>query len=328
MEHQHRAAIKKETAWRRQNEWDPPTLLDSLLTSPLRYLVSLLYFVLLAFRGAPFKPPRNKPHIRIVCISDTHSNTTSIPDGDVLIHAGDMVNSGSFRDIQAQIDWIASLPHREKIIIAGNHDNYFDHNSRKDEDNGHKLNLRSIHYLENKAITLRFKGGRKLNFYGSPGIPQIGGLEHAFQYQANVNFWSNRIPKETDVLITHTPPKHHLDLSMGCPSLLSEVWRVQPRLHVFGHVHSGHGKEAVYWDEGQLAYERVLSSTGTSIFSDLVPSATWWAAFKVAFYGVRGILWDRLMVGPGGSNGCLMVNAAIVWQSTTDVGNKPQIVDL
>lgn len=49
---------------------------------------------------------------------------------------------------------------------------------------------------------------------------------------------------------------------------------------------------------------------------------------KVVFYGVRGILWDRLMVGPGGSNGGLLVNPAIVWQSTTDVGNNPEVVEL
>ena len=49
---------------------------------------------------------------------------------------------------------------------------------------------------------------------------------------------------------------------------------------------------------------------------------------RVVFYGIRGILWDRLMVGPGGGNGGLLVNAAVVWRSTVDVGNRPQIVEL
>jgi len=141
-------------------------------------LFTFIYTILLFFRGPAFKPPRNKPTVKVVCISDTHSNTTSVPHGDVLIHAGDMTNSGTVQDIQAQIDWIASLPHKEKIIIAGNHDNYFDPKSRKTEDRGKKLKIpTSIHYLENKSITLRFKGGRKLNFYGAPGIPRIGGSD-------------------------------------------------------------------------------------------------------------------------------------------------------
>ena len=77
------------------------------------------------------------------------------------------------------MDWLAGLPHREKILIAGNHDSYFDAKSRKDEDKGKKLNFRSLHYLENKAITLKFKGGRKLNFYGAPDIPKCGGRDMA-----------------------------------------------------------------------------------------------------------------------------------------------------
>ena len=149
-----------------------------------------------------------------------------------------------------------------------------------------------------------------------------------FQYKENDSPWPNSIPHETDVLITHTPPKHHLDLHIGCPSLLSEIWRVKPRLHVFGHVHSGHGRQPVFWDEGQAAFERIMNKTGYGVLKDFVPSSAWVDAVKVIFYGVRGILWDRLMVGPGGSNGCLMVNAAIVWQSTTEVGNSPEVVEL
>lgn len=36
--------------------------------------------------------------MRVVCISDTHSQhnsmTNAIPDGDVLVHAGDFTNTG------------------------------------------------------------------------------------------------------------------------------------------------------------------------------------------------------------------------------------------
>lgn len=97
----------------------------------------------------------------------------------MLIHAGDMTNEGTVKEIQAQIDWMATLPHKEKIIIAGNHDSFFDPRSRKAEDAGKKLDFKGIHYLRNKSVTLKFKGGRKLKFYGAPDIPFIGGSEHA-----------------------------------------------------------------------------------------------------------------------------------------------------
>lgn len=165
---------------RRKQIWDPPTLLDLILDSPLRALISFVYAILLSLRGPPFKPPRNKPKVRVICISDTHTNTPHIPSGDVLIHAGDLTNAGTVEEIQAQINWLNSLPHREKIIIAGNHDSYFDPKSRKTEDKGKKLNFKGLHYLHNQSVTLKFKGGRKLNFYGSPDIPQCGGSDFAY----------------------------------------------------------------------------------------------------------------------------------------------------
>jgi len=322
---------KQSKPWpwsRRKQIWDPPTPLDKLLDSPLRALIQIIYAVFLTLRGAPFKPPRNKVKIKVVCISDTHTNTLSIPNGDVLIHAGDLTNAGTVEEIQKQLDWLASLPHREKIVIAGNHDSYFDAKSRKVEDKGKKLKFRSLHYLENKAITLKFKGGRKLNFYGSPDIPQCGGSDFAFQYQRTSAPWQNRIPLETDVLITHTPPRYHLDLNLGCQALLEEVWLVKPRLHIFGHIHSGHGREAVFWDEGQRAYERLMGRKKGGILLDVIPNMGWIDAVKVVWYGIKGFLWQRLMVGPAGGNGGMMINAAVVYQSTTDVGNPVEVIEL
>jgi hypothetical protein len=164
---------------RRKVIWDPPTALDLILDSPIRAFISFIYAILLSLRGAPFKPARKKPTVRVVCISDTHTNKPDIPNADLLIHAGDCSNSGTVEEIQAQIDWLDSLPQKEKIMIAGNHDSYFDPRSRKLEDKGKKLNFRGLHYLQNQSITLKFKGGRKLTFYGSPDIPQCGGSDFA-----------------------------------------------------------------------------------------------------------------------------------------------------
>jgi hypothetical protein len=149
-----------------------------------------------------------------------------------------------------------------------------------------------------------------------------------FQYQRTNAPWQNRIPLETDVLITHTPPRYHLDLNLGCPALLEEIWLVKPRLHVFGHIHSGHGREAAFWDQGQRAYERLMGSKKGGIILDVIPSMAWIDALQVVWYGIKGFLWQRLMVGPSGGNGGMMINAAVVYQSTTDVGNPVEVVEL
>lgn len=164
---------------RRRNIWEPPTLLDALLDSPLRMIIGAIHAILLTLRGPSFKPPKNKPPVRIVCLSDTHTNTISVPAGDVLIHAGDLTNAGTADEIQRQLDWLAAQPHREKIVVAGNHDSYFDPLSRSQEDKNRKLDLKGIIHLQNKAVTLRFRGGRVLHFYGAGDIPKCGGSDFA-----------------------------------------------------------------------------------------------------------------------------------------------------
>ena len=150
----------------------------------------------------------------------------------------------------------------------------------------------------------------------------------SFQYQRHLPPWQDTIPHSTDVLITHTPPKHHLDVGLGCSGLLEEVWKVKPRLHICGHIHSGHGREALFWDEGQAAYERLMTRGNSGFIRDMIPSAAWVDAFKVMWHGIRGILWQYLMVGQKGANGSMLINAALTWQSTSRLGNSPEVVDL
>lgn len=68
--------------------------------------------------------PCPEGHLRVVCISDTHGfhekMVHSIPDGDVLIHAGDFSNTGRMKGCSRFCEWFASMPHQHKILIAGN----------------------------------------------------------------------------------------------------------------------------------------------------------------------------------------------------------------
>ncbi|MCJ1297823.1 hypothetical protein MMC08_000611 [Hypocenomyce scalaris] len=309
--------------------FEAPSLLYEFFASPLNFLVRYAYAFILFLRGPAYQPPPTP--IRIVCLSDTHTQTpSSVPSGDILIHAGDLANTGTASEIQAQIDWLASLPHREKIVIAGNHDSYFDPSSRAACDSGRTLEWAKIHYLQYSSITLAFPehSNRRLNIYGAPGIPRCGGDDFAFQYQRHEDEWTDTIPRNTDILVTHTPPRHHLDLpaGTGCDYLLKEVWRVRPKVHVFGHVHAGYGGENVFWDEGQAAYERLCAREGAGVIRDMVSVSAWTDALRVLGYGLVGILWTRLW--GGGGDGGVMVNASLAYRSTGKLGNAPQIVDI
>lgn len=167
---------------RRRLKWEPRTPLDWFIDSPIQGIIYYLYAIILWLRGSPVKPPKNKASIKIVCLSDTHDSVVqNVPDGDLLIHCGDMTNSGTAAAIQKQIDWLASLPHQHKVLVCGNHDSWFDLSSRTEEDTlAHRsVDLKTLHYLERKSVTLTFKGGRRLNIYGAPDIPQCGGSEMA-----------------------------------------------------------------------------------------------------------------------------------------------------
>ncbi|KAI9171062.1 putative rhamnogalacturonate lyase C [Paramyrothecium foliicola] len=301
--------------FRRKNQWERLTLLDNLLLSPLTFLVVHFYQLVLFLRGHPFRPPRDKPAIRVVCISDTHDRTVDIPSGDILIHAGDLTNSGTAADIQKQLDWLKRQPHQVKIVVAGNHDSYFDPSSRlqKDVQSGAKLDLSGIVYLES-ALTVQEVKGRKLSIFGVPDIPECGPKEFAPSLPCAIQLTLRQ--------------KFHRDLGLGDPHLLREVWRVKPRLHVFGHIHWGHGKESVYFDDLQSAYERYLSRPRRGLIRDFIPNAAWIDILEIVSQGVQSVLWKWIMGGPGSNHGSLMVNASQMYGNTGKAKSRAVIVDL
>lgn len=59
-----------------------------------------------------------------MAISDLHNlyGQIDVPNGDVLIIAGDITNTGKPEELVHFNNWAGTLPHKHKILIAGNHD--------------------------------------------------------------------------------------------------------------------------------------------------------------------------------------------------------------
>jgi Icc-related predicted phosphoesterase len=172
--------------------------------------------------------------MKIVLISDTHEKHEQLgelPDGDVLIHAGDYTSLGEAKHKTAFYNWFFSQPHPYKIYVAGNHD--FGEPERPMTDQEHNF------YLYDSEVVIE-----GLKFWGSPWTPRFG--PWAFMYDRLTTRW-NVIPEDTDVLITHGPPMNMLDKpyghqpGVGCFDLLERVLVVKPKLHVFGHIHGSYG---------------------------------------------------------------------------------------
>ncbi|KAF2101403.1 Metallo-dependent phosphatase [Rhizodiscina lignyota] len=213
--------------------------------------------------------PRPLKRTRIVCISDTHNQTPKLPKGDVLIHAGDLTNQGSFSELEKAVRWLEGTDFEKKIVIAGNHDTtldanfyrengaYFHKNHPQDTEACLKLvkDSPSITYLNHESATVRLThpSGPHTAFkvFGSPYSPAHGLWAFGYTADQASSIWSD-IPFDTDVVVTHTPPRGHCDTASpgslgGCEALRRALWRVRPKLAVCGHKHPGRDVERVKW---------------------------------------------------------------------------------
>lgn len=238
-----------------------------------------------------YKSPKDA--ITVVCISDTHNQQVELPDGDLLVHAGDLSKSGTFAELQAQLDWLDSQDHKHKVVIGGNHDRLLDVTFSERHPGVLPLNSKfgdlnwgSLIYLHNSSAKLEFTNGRMLNLYGSPYVPSCG--QWAFTHPSDTDIWNEKIPIDTDIVVTHGPPKWHLDHTMrgahdGCPHLLRELKRVRPKLVICGHIHEGHGEEKVIFDEVDGIWERIMETNGSARgLLRLALRICWWNISKVA----------------------------------------------
>jgi Icc-related predicted phosphoesterase len=176
---------------------------------------------------------------KIVLLSDTHNSheQITVPDGDILIHAGDATNRGQIDEIVDFNRWFSQLPHKYKIFVAGNHDWLFEKRPKYSQ----SLLASSVIYLQDSSVEIE-----GLKIYGSPWQPAF--FDWAFNLKRGKQLakkWA-LIPNDIDVLITHGPPFGILDETprgdfAGCEELRKRVETVRPRLHVFGHIHSGYG---------------------------------------------------------------------------------------
>lgn len=186
--------------------------------------------------------------MKIICISDTHQlhDQIDIPPGDVLVHAGDFCSYGNFREIRRFGSWLIQLPHAHIVVVAGNHDRKFEEapTRAREELPDQTTSGGVIHYLQDRWCEI---GG--LKFYGTPWQPAF--YDWAFNLPRSgpelKEKW-DKIPGDTDILITHGPPHGVLDRTsfppyenMGCELLRDRVFQVVPKLHVFGHCHAGYG---------------------------------------------------------------------------------------
>jgi len=221
--------------------------------------------------------PKAPDTCRFVCVSDTHArhDRMIMPEGDVLLHAGDFSSIGLMNDITRFSEWLRDLPYQHKVVIAGNHDIPFDADGYLHGDlfrSFHRHHLKEPYdpaeikrglaqhctYLEDEMATVM-----GYSIYGSPWQPVFYDWAFNLPRDAHIEAKWKQIPTDTDILITHGPPLGRGDRCAGgnragCHYLLKEIQeRIKPKYHVFGHIHEGYGVSS----DGVTTYINASSCT-------------------------------------------------------------------
>ncbi len=206
--------------------------------------------------------------MQIVAFSDTHNQHEKIklPDGDILIYAGDCAVDGTVKEVENFANWLKSQPHKYKCAIAGNHDDCLQDKPEIFQDNG-------IEYLCDREVNF---GG--LRIYGTPwrSVPRERMTGSKIRWSAFMitepwdEYVFSEIPSGLDILVSHQPPLGIMDVgthwkkcekadqdtvtgpdgkfwkflgykSWGNKALLENIKRAKPKHSIFGHVHDTSG---------------------------------------------------------------------------------------
>lgn len=199
--------------------------------------------------------------VKIVAMSDSHNayNKLIIPPCDILIDTGDYSSKGYKHEVENFYKWLNKQEANHIISVQGNHELGWEAN----EEEFKKIALEkcpAVHLLKNESINIE-----GINIWGSPYTPYFFNWAYnAGRNQKEADFYKkplikdiwDKIPENTDVLLTHGPPYEILDelvyvdgtpkgQFVGCEELLKRIKEVKPDLHLFGHVHCGHGQKHI-----------------------------------------------------------------------------------
>jgi len=105
-----------------------------------------------------------------------------------------------------------------------------------------------------------------------------------------------------------------------------------------GLFHESAGREPVFWDDAQRAWERLCANRRSraqfgrftslaGFLRDLFDLPGWVDAARVVVYGVLGVIWSQVWGGESRGGGW-MVNAACMYRDSGRLRNPPQVVEL
>lgn len=198
--------------------------------------------------------------MRIVLTADTHFPMNpnrgkqlpfAFPEGDVLIHAGDLMYEGTPDEWQSRVDSLAKQEHKVKIYVPGNHDYFPYHYEGVARAQLRKAGIILMTAWERRTIVDEF--GNKYVIVAHPGVTNLPG----WAYNVAEEYMDNALMEHgafdgADIIVTHAPPYRILDqvrplIDVGC--MAYNRWFYQgnctAKLWAFGHIHESYGHTTI-----------------------------------------------------------------------------------
>lgn len=214
----------------------------------------------------------------IDCISDLHGYyPTQLGGGDLLIVAGDLTARDTLPEFLEFFKWFDLQNYTKKILIGGNHDNY----------------ITSCGVVENPKISYLLDSGTEfegLKIWGAPWTLNFKGQNpHCKAFGLDTELllaekWA-KIPDDTDILVTHSPPFGTLDRVQeqsgvkycGSLTLKDRIKELEKlKYHVFGHIHESYGSVNVSYAttkvDSTVAFRKVQHVNCSYVDHDYMPN--------------------------------------------------------
>lgn len=193
--------------------------------------------------------------VKIVAISDTHGkfNKLTIPSCDLLISCGDYSFTGALHEVRNFHKWLNKQPAVYIVSLNGNHEREVQNNFQVSKQIALEQCPRA-HFMEEGSLEIE---GFKI--WLSAYTPTFFNWGYMKDRGPEIKEHWDRIPDDTEVLVTHGPPYGILDKALhqhaaghtveqfvGCVDLLNRVKELKNlKHHFFGHIHGSYGHVSI-----------------------------------------------------------------------------------
>ena len=184
--------------------------------------------------------------MKVWFISDTHNlhDELQVPEVDLVVHCGDESTHGNALKNEPEarkfFAWYVALDIPTKVFVPGNHSTAIE-----------QALVRAADFPEVAFLIHDQMEWNGLKIFGSPYTPRFHDWAYMKKRTQLDALWQS-IPEDVDILVTHGPPKGVLDVTrdieskhlvqVGCAALRRHVdYRIQPKIHAFGHLHDEKG---------------------------------------------------------------------------------------